>query len=76
MRLVWVSNVTAPGQTAKAELPWTLGSLARHDEKGNTVLYPGTYTLTFDEPALAKMTLTLTGTEAILDKWPAAPAQK
>ena len=66
----------APGQAAKAELPWTLGSLARHDEKGNTVLYPGTYTLTLDEPALAKTTLTLTGTEAVLDKWPAAPAQK
>jgi len=66
----------APGQTAAAELPWTLGSLARHDEKGNTVLYPGTYTLMIDEPTRSTTTLTLTGSEAVLDKWPAAPARK
>lgn len=63
----------APGKTAKTALPWTLGSLARHDEKGNTVLYPGTYTLMLDEPTLAKAKVTLEGKAEALDLWPVAP---
>ena len=66
----------AAGQTASASLPWTLGSLARHDENGNTVLYPGAYTLMLDQPTLVNTTLTLTGDMAVLDKWPAAPGAK
>ncbi|ERT01707.1 hypothetical protein HMPREF1624_00001 [Sporothrix schenckii ATCC 58251] len=62
------------GQKASANLLWTLGSLARHDEQGNTVLYPGTYTLILDQPGLANATLTLTGNATVLDKWPAAPS--
>ena len=64
-------NVTA-GQTSTANLQWTLGSLARHDEKGNTVLYPGNYTLLLDEPTQMTKTLILTGEAVILDKWPTA----
>ena len=60
------------GRTAAAVLPWTFGSLARHDENGNTVLYPGTYTLLLDEPTAATMNLTLTGESVVLDKWPTA----
>ncbi|KAL2072920.1 hypothetical protein VTL71DRAFT_10244 [Oculimacula yallundae] len=63
----------APGKTGSIKLPWTLGSLARHDEKGNTVLYPGKYTLLLDEPTQTITHLTLTGDAAILDKWPQAP---
>ncbi|KAK2053510.1 glycosyl hydrolase family 3 N terminal domain-containing protein [Colletotrichum caudatum] len=63
----------APGETATAELAWTLGDIARHDEDGNTVLYPGEYTITIDEPALTTATFTLEGEEAVLDKWPAPP---
>ncbi|KAK4040665.1 glycoside hydrolase [Parachaetomium inaequale] len=59
-----------PGQTQTAELEWKLESLARVDEKGNRVLYPGTYTLLLDQPTLANVTFTLTGEEAVLDQWP------
>lgn len=61
----------AGGKKEEAQLPLTLGSLARHDESGNQVLYPGEYTLLLDEPTQATMKLTLTGTAATLDKWPA-----
>jgi len=64
----------APGETATADLAWTLGDIARHDEEGNTVLYPGEYTITIDEPTLATATFTLEGEEAVLDKWPALPS--
>ncbi|PGH04985.1 hypothetical protein AJ79_06942 [Helicocarpus griseus UAMH5409] len=60
-----------PGTDAEAELAWKLGDLARRDEDGNTVLYPGTYTVMLDEPVKATMEFELTGEPAILDKWPA-----
>jgi beta-D-xylosidase 4 len=59
-----------PGQTQTAQLDWKLESLARVDQIGNTVLYPGTYTLMLDQPTLANITFTLTGQEAVLDQWP------
>ena len=59
-----------PGQTQTAKLDWKLESLARVDQNGNTVLYPGTYTLLLDQPTLANVTFTLTGEETVLDKWP------
>jgi beta-D-xylosidase 4 len=63
-----------PGrQKRNAQLALTLGSLARHDEDGNTVVYPGDYEVVLDEPMQAKMNLTLTGAAAVLDKWPAPP---
>jgi beta-D-xylosidase 4 len=55
-------------------LQWTLGNLARHDQSGNTVLYPGTYTIMLDEPVQASVQVTLTGTQVVLDKWPAPPS--
>jgi beta-D-xylosidase 4 len=63
----------AGGQKRSAQLALTLGNLARHDEDGNTVVYPGDYEVMLDEPVQAKMKLTLTGTAAVLDKWPAPP---
>ena len=62
----------AGGTTAEATLSWTLANLARHDAKGNMILYPGSYTLTLDQPTLATFKLTLTGTVTTLDNWPAA----
>lgn len=59
-----------PGQTATAELKWTLGDIARHDKEGNTVLYPGKYTITIDEPTLTA-SFVLEGDAAVLDEWPA-----
>lgn len=63
----------AGGQTKEAQLPLTMYQLARHDENGNTVVYPGEYEVMLDQPTQATMKLTLTGTAATLDKWPAAP---
>ncbi|KAL1902416.1 hypothetical protein Sste5346_001396 [Sporothrix stenoceras] len=62
-------NLTA-GQTQTSDLTWTLGNLARVDANGNRVLYPGNYTVLLDEPAIANLTFSLTGSEAVLDKWP------
>ncbi|KAK0752952.1 beta-xylosidase [Schizothecium vesticola] len=62
----------ASGAASETTLRWTLANLARHDEKGNMILYPGTYTMTLDQPTLATRKLTLTGAALTLDKWPAA----
>ena len=59
-----------PEQTKTASLELTLGSLARHDEQGNQILYPGQYTLMFDEPTQAVLGLILGGKETVLDHWP------
>jgi beta-D-xylosidase 4 len=64
----------APGVTVKATLDWTLSNVARHDEMGNTVLYPGKYQILLDEPVQARINFTLTGTKTVLDKWPSPPA--
>ncbi|KAK3312123.1 glycoside hydrolase family 3 protein [Apodospora peruviana] len=66
-------NVTA-SQPGTAKLDWNLGSLARVDEKGNTVLYPGTYTLLLDQPTKVNVTFVLEGREEVLDKWPEPPS--
>ncbi|KAH8901796.1 glycoside hydrolase family 3 protein [Coniochaeta sp. PMI_546] len=58
------------GQSQLASLPWTLGSLARVDETGSRILYPGTYALQLDQPRAANITFVLTGTEVVLDPWP------
>ena len=60
----------AGGQTATASLAWTFNDLARHDNSGNTILYPGTYTLLLDQPTQAMVRLTLTGNQTTLDTWP------
>jgi beta-D-xylosidase 4 len=62
-----------PGETQTLALDWKVESLARVDQSGNRVLYPGTYTLLLDQPTLANLTFTLTGEEMILDKWPQPP---
>ncbi|KAL8295568.1 hypothetical protein RB597_009295 [Gaeumannomyces tritici] len=61
------------GGSAEADLAWTLGDIARHDEDGNTVLYPGTYKVQIDEPVLATAEFTIAGEPVVLDKWPALP---
>ena len=63
------------GATATAHLNLTLGSLARHDDMGNLVLYPGDYSLLVDVPTQAMWNFTLTGDEATLEEWPQAPAR-
>ncbi|KAL2202756.1 glycoside hydrolase [Sarocladium strictum] len=62
-----------PGRTAAKELKWSLGEIARHDEEGNTVLYPGEYTVLLDEPTRTELKFKLTGKAEVLQKWPQPP---
>jgi len=66
----------AGGATGTATLNLTLASLARVDELGNKVLYPGDYSLQIDNNALATINFTLTGEQAVLDMWPQPPANR
>lgn len=65
-------GVTAGG-SATATLDLTLGSLARIDSNGNTVLYPGTYKFSIDNDHLATASFTLVGDAATLNYWPQRP---
>lgn len=68
-------NLTA-GESQTAHLNLTLGSLARVDEMGNKVLYPGEYALLVDTQPLAMVNFTLGGEEKVLDEWPQPPADR
>jgi len=61
------------GQSQKAQIPITLGSLARRDVKGRLVLYPGKYSLLLDVPTQAKYGFTLKGKPWVLDDFPQPP---
>lgn len=61
----------SPRNKTTAHLEWTLGDIARYDEQGNTVLYPGTYTVTVDEPVQASARFVVEGEAVVLDRWPA-----
>lgn len=65
-----------PGTTQTAMLNLTLGSLARVDDMGNTVLYPGDYALMIDTQPLTMVNFTLTGSPAMLDEWPQPPTAR
>ena len=58
-------------QTATLNL--TLGSLARVDDAGDVVLYPGNYSMVIDTDAKAVFNFSLTGAPSMLDSWPAPP---
>lgn len=58
------------GSSQSATLNITLGSLARHDECGNQVLYPGRYRVEIDVPVLDTWEFELAGSEVMLDEWP------
>lgn len=60
-----------PGATVTARLPpLTLGTLARVDRNGNTVLYPGKYRLMIDVPSQTQVEFEVTGDEIVLDQFP------
>ncbi|KAK3694495.1 glycoside hydrolase superfamily [Podospora appendiculata] len=65
-------GLAAGGATGIAQLRLTLGALARVDEAGNTVLYPGVYTLLLDvtDPPLDVIRFELTGEAVVLDYFP------
>ncbi|KAJ8078052.1 hypothetical protein PM082_000257 [Marasmius tenuissimus] len=58
------------GQSATVELKITLGSIARTDEEGNGVLYPGRYELMLDVDGKVRKMITLIGREEQLLAWP------
>lgn len=62
-------NVTS-GSSQIVSLPLTLGSLGRVDAKGNTLLYPGDYSLQLDNAPLLTDNFTLTASAVTLDQWP------
>ncbi|RAR06491.1 glycoside hydrolase family 3 protein [Stemphylium lycopersici] len=64
------------GASETATLNLTLASLARVDEMGNKVLYPGDYSLMIDNQPLAMINFTLTGDDAMLSEWPQPPANR
>lgn len=64
-------NVSS-GSSSMANLNLTLGSLARYDDNGNQILFPGSYSLMIDTPTKATLNFTLTGSSVVLDQWPQA----
>ena len=59
-----------PGQTTTANLPVTLGSIARTDSKGNLWLFSGTYTVTLDTPGALSHTFRLVGKDTQISNFP------
>ncbi|OAX36323.1 glycoside hydrolase family 3 protein [Rhizopogon vinicolor AM-OR11-026] len=64
------SHSITPGNTTTANLPITLGNLARADTNGNFWLYPGTYELALDTSGVLSANFELTGTAAQLTSFP------
>lgn len=62
-----------PKHTVSSSLSMKLGNLARRDDKGNLVLYPGTYKVLLDVPTQATMIFELTGAPWVLDHFPQPP---
>ncbi|KAI9815949.1 MAG: hypothetical protein M1827_001941 [Pycnora praestabilis] len=65
-------NITG-GASQTATLNVTLGSLSRVDDDGNSILYPGSYSMLVDQPTQTTLNFTLTGSPYTLDAWPANP---
>ncbi|KAI1076215.1 glycoside hydrolase family 3 protein [Whalleya microplaca] len=63
-----------PEESKEDVLNLKLGDLARVDEHGNTVLYPGTYDLLLDVPTQDTVSFELTGEAKTLIEFPQPPA--
>ncbi|KAI2473854.1 glycoside hydrolase family 3 protein [Annulohypoxylon bovei var. microspora] len=60
-----------PGQDKIAQVQVKLAQLARFDNDGNRILYPGTYRVAIDtDPEKVSFEFTLTGEQTILESWP------
>lgn len=62
-----------PHETRSTSLSFTLGALARMDEYGNEVLYPGSYSFLLDVPTQDVWYFTITGEQKVLDEFPQPP---
>jgi xylan 1,4-beta-xylosidase len=63
------------GEEKTQELNLTLGNLARVDENGHTVLYPGSYQVLLDVPTQDTIMFELSGQPVVLDKFPQPTSQ-
>ncbi|KAF2771099.1 hypothetical protein EJ03DRAFT_388474 [Teratosphaeria nubilosa] len=72
--LVGIDRVAdiAPGACSTVIIPVPIGALARADNNGNLVVFPGSYTLALKNEASVTYNFTLTGTPATIAKWPLA----
>ena len=63
------------GASATAQFNLTLGSLARYDESGNSIVFPGRYRILIDVPTSASIDFELVGDSLVLDEFPQPPAR-
>ncbi|BAE55977.1 unnamed protein product [Aspergillus oryzae RIB40] len=63
-------SAVEPGSAKTMVIPVTVDSLARTDEEGNRVLYPGRYEVALNNEREVVLGFTLTGEKAVLFKWP------
>ncbi|KAL3460911.1 glycoside hydrolase superfamily [Aspergillus heterothallicus] len=61
------------GEQGVFTVPVMIDSVARTDEKGNRVLYPGKYELALNNERSVVVSFTLEGEEVVLLKWPEDP---
>lgn len=64
-----------PGQTQTVKLNLNLGALARANEAGDLVIYPGDYSLLFDYDSSLTFDFKLTGQAVTIDSLPKQQAQ-
>ena len=69
------ANDLKAGAEVVIELPLTLGSLARANEKGDLVIFPGDYKLALDNDESITMDFTLVGEPTVIETLP-APKEK
>jgi beta-D-xylosidase 4 len=65
-----VHNIPAGG-SASAAMEIEIGTIARANEKGDLVLFPGKYSLVLDVDEKDKWEFSIGGSEQTLDVWPA-----
>jgi beta-D-xylosidase 4 len=64
-----------PHSSQTMTIPVTIDSVARTDEAGNRVLYPGKYELALNNERSVVLRFVLTGAEAVIFKWPVEQQQ-
>ncbi|KAH8820822.1 glycoside hydrolase family 3 protein [Xylogone sp. PMI_703] len=69
-------KAVAPGESREVQLNIDLGKLARVDDRGYRILYPGSYELLLDVPTQSTTSFELTGQHSVLDYFPQPPADQ
>ncbi|MBE3041650.1 fibronectin type III-like domain-contianing protein [Candidatus Bathyarchaeota archaeon] len=61
----------APGESVGAAMDINLGTVARSDEAGDLVLFPGEYSIVLDVDDRDAWEFSVEGEPEVLDSWPA-----